>query len=36
MSAWLAENAWAKGGLISLALITVVMTVCAWSIWFER
>ncbi len=36
MSAWLAENDWARGGLISLALITVVMSVSAWSIWFER
>jgi len=36
MSAWLAENTLARGGLVGLMLVTVVMSVSAWSIWFER
>jgi NADH-quinone oxidoreductase subunit H len=36
MIAALMQNPWSRGVVMSVAIVTVVMTVCAWAIWFER
>ena len=29
-------NPWGRGVVLSIAIVTVVMTLIAWTIWFER
>ena len=36
MLQFLTENAWARGLFYGVVIVTAVMTVSAWSIWFER